>query len=171
MNTLETIKRSKSHHQYKDEVLTEEQMKILINCGLCAPSSKDEEPWYLVGILNKEKVAALDADLKELHGDNKEHFYQAPCAILVTVNKKATTPVVDAATCTQNILLAAEDLNLASCWIDGVLSINKSDKFKTYQQAYKIPEGYEFQAAIALGNRIEEPTPKTVSTGKSLIIK
>ena len=53
MNTLEAISKSSSHREYQDTPLTEDQLKVLLEAGLYAPSSENEQPWYLVGILNK----------------------------------------------------------------------------------------------------------------------
>ena len=171
MNTLEAISKSSSHREYQDTPLNEDQLKVLLEAGLCAPSSENEQPWYLIGIFDKEVVRQIDHDIQSIHGDQKAHFFNAPAAILVAVNQSATTPVVDAATCTQNILLAAEDLNLASCWVDGILAINKSDKFELYKQKYHLPDGYEFQTSIALGHRVSTPTSKGPRKGQYIIIK
>lgn len=170
MNTLEAIAKSSSHRKYKDTPLTEDQLKVLLEAGLCAPSSENQQPWYLIGILNKDKVEQLDQDIQSIHHDAKAHFFHAPAAILVAVNKSAKTPVVDAATCTQNILLAAEDLNLAACWIDGILAINNSDKFESYKKEFNIPDGYEFQTSIALGNRVNTPE-RGPRKGEYIIVK
>lgn len=171
MNTLEAISKSSSHREYLDSPISEEQLKVLLEAGLCAPSSENEQPWYLIGILNKDIVDEIDRDIQAIHGDTKAHFFNAPAAILVAINQSAKTPVVDGATCTQNILLAAEDLNLASCWIDGILAINKSDKFDHYKQQFNIPDGYEFQTSIALGHRVATPSSKTPRKGQYTIIK
>ena len=170
MNTLEAISKSSSHREYKDEPLTENQLKVLLEAGLCAPSSENEQPWYLIGILNKEKVEQIDHDIQAIHQDTKAHFYHAPAAILVAVNQSAKTPVVDAATCTQNILLAAEDLNLASCWVDGILAINDSNKFESYKKEFNLPDGYKFQTSIALGQRVKTPE-RGPRKGEYIIIK
>ena len=171
MNTLETIAKLSSHSEYKDSPISEEQLKVLIEAGLCAPSSENEQPWYLIGILNKDVVDQIDRDIQEIHHDNEDHFFHAPAAILVAVNQAAKTPVIDAATCTQNILLAAEDLNLASCWIDGILAINDSEKFDHYKQQFNIPDGYKFQTSIALGYRVITPSSKELRKGQYTIIK
>ena len=170
MNTLEAISKSSSHREYKDTPLTEDQLKVLLEAGLCAPSSENEQPWYLIGILNKEKVEQIDHDIQAIHQDTKAHFYHAPAAILVAVNQSAKTPVVDAATCTQNILLAAEDLNLASCWVDGILAINDSNKFESYKKEFNLPDGYKFQTSIALGQRVKTPE-RGPRKGEYIIIK
>ena len=49
MNTLEAISKSSSHREYQDTPLTEDQLKVLLEAGLYAPSSENEQPWYLVG--------------------------------------------------------------------------------------------------------------------------
>ena len=40
MNTLEAISKSSSHREYQDTPLTEDQLKVLLEAGLYAPSSE-----------------------------------------------------------------------------------------------------------------------------------
>ena len=79
--------------------------------------------------------------------------------------------MVDCAVCTQNILLAAEDLNLASCWIDEVKALNQSEKFYDYQDQFQIPEGYEFMGGVALGERLKTPEEPEQRRGTWRIIE
>ena len=72
---------------------------------------------------------------------------------------------------TKAILLAAEDLNLASCWIDEVKALNQSEKFYDYQDQFQIPEGYEFMGGVALGERLKTPEEPEQRRGTWRIIE
>ncbi|WP_235069346.1 nitroreductase family protein [Turicibacter sp. TJ11] len=172
MNTLEAITKRRSHHEFKETKLSKEQLELLIKCGLCAPSCNNEQPWYLVGILNCETIHLLNDEINIVKDEVlKDYFYGAPALILVLGDKIATNSLVDCAVCTQNILLAAEDLNLASCWIDEVKALNQSEKFYDYQDQFQIPEGYEFMGGVALGERLKTPEEPEQRRGTWRIIE
>ena len=149
MNTLEAITKRRSHHEFKETKLSKEQLELLIKCGLCAPSCNNEQPWYLVGILNCETIHLLNDEINIVKDEVlKDYFYGAPALILVLGDKIATNSMVDCAVCTQNILLAAEDLNLASCWIDEVKALNQSEKFYDYQDQFQILKAMSLWEAL-----------------------
>ena len=171
MCTLDLFKNSRSYHEYKEECITKEQMKDLMTAGLCAPSSNDEEPWHLVGIMCKDTLCKINDAICEQHQDKTKHFYNAPCAILVAVDPKSTMSATSAAVATQNILLAAECLKLASCWIDGVLALNNTEVGTKFKQEFNIPAHYEFYSAVALGYRVSDLGPKNLKENRCTIIE
>jgi nitroreductase len=172
LNTLEAIVKRRSHHEFKETKLNKDQIELLIKCGLCAPSCNNEQPWFLIGVLDCETIHFLKDEIGLVKGDPlHDYFYGAPALILVLGDKIATNSMVDCAVCTQNILLAAEDLNLASCWIDEVKALNQSEKFYDYQGKFKIPEGYEFMGGIALGERVSTPEEPEKRRGTWTIIE
>ncbi len=80
-------------------------------------------------------------------------FHGATSAILVTVNKDASCPVEDGMLATQNILLAAESMNIGSCLIGFVVEAAKRDK--TIGAALGIPADHLLCSVIALGSKNE----------------
>ncbi len=171
LNTLEAIAKRRSHHEFKGTKLSKNQLELLIKCGLSAPSCNNEQPWFLVGILNCEIIHQLNDEIGMVKGHiGHDYFYGAPALILILGDKLATNAMVDCAVCTQNILLAAEDLNLASCWIDEVKALNQSEKFYDYEGKLKIPEGYEFMGGVALGERVNTPEEPEQRRGTWTII-
>jgi nitroreductase len=75
-------------------------------------------------------------------------FHNAPTVIIVSARKNAVTPVADACAAIENMLLAAESLNIGSCWI-GFARFFFNDA-SNYEKL-KIPSGFEAQYAITLG--------------------
>ncbi len=171
MNMLDVFMNSRSYREYKQDCITKEQMETLIKAGRCAPSSNNEELWYFVGVMCKEKVDMINQAICEQHGDNKDHFHQAPSAIIVAIDPQATFAATSAAAATQNILLCAESLKLASCWIDGVIALNKSEKGPELKKEFNIPSHYEFYAGVSLGYRVSDLDGKELKPNRYTIVE
>ena len=63
MNTLEAIVKRRSHHEFKETKLNKNQIELLIQCGLCAPSCNNEQPWFLIGVLDCETIHFLKDEI------------------------------------------------------------------------------------------------------------
>ena len=66
----------------------------------------------------------------------------------------------DLGAATQNMLLAANSLGVATCWIGLVVAYFKDEVGKKKMEELGIPEGYEVQYAVTLGHSALEGTPK-----------
>ena len=108
---------------------------------------------------SKELMASQDSDwLKEMGRNKMFHlFYHAPAVIVVSMRKDAMSPLVDCSAAIENILLAAESLNIGSCWI-GLVRYYFS--IKEELPRLKVPEGYEPCYAVALGYKDQAPGAK-----------
>ena len=168
---LEVFKNSRSYREYKDECVSKQEMLDLILAGRCAPSSNNEEPWYFVGIMNKDKVDEINDAICEAHNDQTHHFHNAPCAILIALDPKSTMSATSGAVATQNVLLCAESLKLASCWIDGVLALNDTSKGSDFKREFNIPENYEFYSAVSLGKRISDLDGKELKDDRYTLVE
>lgn len=80
-------------------------------------------------------------------------FHGATSAILVTVDTSASCPVEDGMLATQNILLAAESMDIGSCLIGFVVEAAKRDK--NIGKALGIAPGHRLCSVIALGRKNE----------------
>jgi nitroreductase len=80
--------------------------------------------------------------------ENFNIFYQAPTVIIVSARKDAVSPVPDACAAIENMLIAAESLDVGACWI-GFSKFYFVDAAR--YRKLGIPEGYEVQYAVVLG--------------------
>ena len=117
----EIIKKRKSIRKYDQSgVVTDEQIKTLLEAAMLAPSAVNSRPWEFIVVRNHEKLDAI----------TKFHPYTqmlktAPVAIIMTANPNALTGSKvtnmefwqqDCGAATQNILLQAADMGFGTCW-------------------------------------------------------
>ena len=111
---LDAIFNRRSIRSYTEQPVSREQLDILMKAGQAAPSAMNQQPWYFVAIQRKEMIE----ELASLLNVEEDPYYNAPLLIVVFADKKAYSPVTDAALAMGNMMLAAQALGLGSCWID-----------------------------------------------------
>jgi nitroreductase len=100
----------------------------------------------------------LDNPFLQGQGKNEKYhlYYHAPTAIIVSGDKEALLPELDCAVCVQNMLLAAESLNVGSCWISGINLIAAIEEGVSVLKKLNIPDGYKPHFQVALGYKENE---------------
>lgn len=167
--TIKTILNRRSIRSYSDEQIKEEELDIIIKAGLYAPSGHNMQPWHFTVVQDKKIIDSLSRDTKEemaklendfmkaKGADESFHlFYNSPTVIVISGEKSAIVPNLDCAAATENMLIAAESLNIGSCWIGLAKFLFLSEKVEEYIKLLQIPEGYEPYYAIALGYKTTE---------------
>jgi len=165
---LETIKKRRSIRKYLPEQLKEAELRAILEAGAYAPSAHNEQSWHFTVIRNKELVDRISAKTKEVMaaqtadwvkdmGNNKGFhlFYGAPAVIVVSMKKDAMSPLVDCSAAIENMLLAAESLDIGSCWIG---LVRYYFALKDELPRLELPEGYEPCYAVALGYKGVRPS-------------
>jgi nitroreductase len=78
-------------------------------------------------------------------------FYGAPTVVIVSGDEKGIMPQVDCAAATENMLIAAETLDIGSCWNGFVSILFNSEKGAEYKAKLNIPDGYKPYYVVLLG--------------------
>ncbi len=162
---LDVIKNRRSIRKFKQEPITEEELFCLLEAGNFAPSGHNEQPWHFTVLKNRALIDELSSDVKKACVDFPEPFiqsmakneafhvfYHAPTVIIVSSTPNGMTKVEDCSAATQNILLAAESLNIGTCWIEFInIGFANAEFNAKYLAKLQIPEGATPMMAIALG--------------------
>ena len=121
---LDAIFNRRSIRRYTDQPVSSDQLDLILKAGQAAPSAMNQQPWYFVAIQRKDMIEQLASLLTE----NEDPYYNAPLLIVVFADKKAYSPVTDAALAIANMMLAAQALQLGTCWMitAGTCSIIRS---------------------------------------------
>lgn len=170
--TIKTILNRRSVRSYLPEQIKKEELDLIIKAGLYAPSGHNQQSWHFTVIKDKELINKLNLSGKEAmlkseneyisnkgSDENYNLFYNASTIIIISGEKSAIVPHLDCAAATQNMLIAAESLNIGTCWIGLISSLFKSDKVSEYIKLFEIPEGFEPYYAITVGYKIAEKQP------------
>ncbi len=175
---LLAIKNRRSIRSFSGEQIKDHELRAVMEAAQYAPNA-GSQAWQFIAVQKKDLIdelsqASKDAAknhalpfLRELAGKSDYHaFYRAPTVILVCAAESPWAPF-DCAAATQNILLAAESLGLATCWIYfGLLAFDGAGGPK-YADQLGIHEGYRPYCSVALGNRsgpIPDPAPRKKDT-------
>ena len=139
-DVFEVIHNRRSVREYEPEQLKDEEIEKIINAGIMAPTAKAEEPWYFTVIQNKELLKEINETTIELMKNSGDEFlesiaksrrnilHNAPTVVVVSGNEKASHIQADCSAAIENMLLAAEGLNIGSCWIGLLASYFKDEK-------------------------------------------
>ena len=116
-DTLTTLKTRRSCRAYKPDHVEEEKLNAIIEAGTYAATGMGKQSPIILVIkdqairdqLTKLNAAAMGMDI--------DPFYGAPELLVVLANKAIPTYVYDGSLVMGNMMNAAADLGVASCWI------------------------------------------------------
>jgi len=123
LDVFEAIKKRRSVRAYTSEEVTEKDVEKLIEAARLAPSAGNIQPWEFVIVTNAETKRRLsDAAL------HQTFIEEAPVVIIVCADVARSSwgygsrgtnlyCLQDTAAATENMLLAAQALGLATCWV------------------------------------------------------
>ncbi|MBQ6335034.1 MAG: nitroreductase family protein [Erysipelotrichaceae bacterium] len=150
MNTVETILNRRSIRKYKQDPVSEEDIRKILACGMAGPSAVNARDWSFVVVNDKEKIA----DWAEKSGRAGNIIKDAAFAVLVCADTSRSFKhapefyVINAAIAAENMILAATDLGIGSVWL-GVWPQN--EKIETQKAYFELPEEIIPQSIIAFG--------------------
>ncbi len=112
MNAREAILARRSVRRFTTEDVSEADERALIEAAFAAPSALNARPWHFV-------VVRDPATRRRLAGVHRwsRLLARAPLVVAVLGRADAACWVEDCAAATENILVAATDLGLGSCWV------------------------------------------------------
>ncbi|MCL2255996.1 MAG: nitroreductase family protein [Firmicutes bacterium] len=149
----EIIKKRRSIRKYQqDGKVTDEQIKILLEAAMLAPSAVNSRPWEFIVIKNRKML-----DLIAQNHPYAQMMKQASLAIMMTANPNALkgTKVEDlefwqhdCGAATQNILLQATHMGLGTCWC-GLPS--HGERIIGFKELFNIPDDRVPFCVIAIG--------------------
>lgn len=125
---LANIFARKSVRKYLDKEVEDEKITTLLKAGMAAPSGKNVRPWEFVVV--KER-AALDSMAAAL--PYAKMLTNAPVAIIVCGDlTRSSYWYLDCSAAAQNILLAAEALDLGAVWTAAYPYDDRMDVVRKY---------------------------------------
>lgn len=169
---VDCIMSRRSIRAYKPEQIKDEELKTILECAINAPSARNSQPWEVRVMQNKDAIENLNkeviADMIEKRPEAKERFadenasvfFHAPTLLVVAYDTTQYWGQSDCGMLVQNVLLAAESMNIGSCAVGCCREYINSPKAADFVKSLNLPKNYVVYLTVTLGYKDENPDAK-----------
>lgn len=172
MNALDSIMTRRSTRRFKKDMPETEKLEKIVEAGRYAPSGGNNQTTHFFVIQNEELLkelaeaaqkafAAMEAEegmypsmlssvLQSKKGGYVFH-YNAPVLIVTANRKDYGNNIADCACALENMMIAANELDLGSCWINQLKWLNEEPDILAVFRKYGLKEDERIYGALAVG--------------------
>lgn len=153
--TLTVLKNRRSCRAYKPELIEEEKLNAILEAGTYAATGMGNQAPIIIAVTDKalrDKLSKMNA---EIMGVDFDPFYGAPEVLVVLANKEFPTYIYDGTLVLGNLMNAAADLGVASCWVHRAKEEFESEEGKAILKDLGIEGDYEGIGHLILGYAAE----------------
>lgn len=149
--TLTILKTRRSCRKYLDTPVAEETVRQIAEAGTYAATGMGRQSPVILAVTNREvrdQLSRLNASILGMDGDP---FYGAPAVLVVLADKKIPTYLYDGSLVMGNMMNAAADLGVASCWIHRAKEVFETEEGKVILEKAGITGEYEGIGNLIIG--------------------
>jgi nitroreductase len=132
---MDAIRQRRAVRDYKQEPVTGVMLQQLIMAAIWAPSAMNEQPWHFsvvtdralldriserskAWLLASQAPAGEGTELRSMLQDHDSHIlHRAPALFVIAAEEAKKWTAEGCALAAQNMMLAATELGLGTCWI------------------------------------------------------
>ena len=161
--TLHILKTRRSCRAYQPQLIEQEKLDAIIEAGTYAATGMGRQSPIIIAVTDpavRNKLAKLNAAVMGMDADP---FYGAPELLVVLADKNVRTYLYDGSLVLGNMMNAAADLGVASCWIHRAKETFESEEGKAILKDLGITGDYEGIGNLILGyaaNPAPAPAPR-----------
>ena len=155
MNTIQAILKRRSIRKYTDQIVDEETIRTILDCGMSGPTAVNKRGWSFI-VVDDRSLLNRWSDIC----DRAAYIVKdAAFCILIcgdmerALEKKKDFWIIDSSISGQNMILAATDLGLGSVWL-GVWPVE--ERVKAHQEFFDLPDTIVPHSIIAFGYPAED---------------
>lgn len=127
-----------SPRNYTEVPVTDQQIEMIVQCGIKAPSSRNGQPWHFTVVKNETLMKEIISNI-------------TPGNVIIVISGKVsqngTTPDFDCGLATQNMFVAATSMGLGARIYGGPIAAAREKR-----EALQIPEGFTPVIMLRAGN-------------------
>lgn len=172
MEALEAITTRRSTRKYSDRMPDRELIETVIDAGRHAPSGGNNQTTHMIVFTDKEMLKTL-ADLVQgefakmeitegMYGSLKNSItasrkggyvfhYNAPVFIVMANKKGYGNAMADSACALENMMVAANAIDLGSCWINQLHWLDENESIRQYMIEHGMAEDETITGGLILG--------------------
>ena len=148
---MEIMLERRSCKKYLPDMPKKEDIDRIIEAGLAAASGRNLQAPIVVAVTNKEIRDRLAEANAAVLGANADTFYGAPCVLVVLGEKIANTYLYDGSLTLGNMMLAAHELGLGSCWIHRAKEVMALPEWQEWLKSIGLEGEYEGIGNLVVG--------------------
>ncbi len=169
ISVMEGMKKRSSTRGYTKEPLTEAELDAILQAGLQAPTATNRQEIHFTVLKGEDpllqEIEEEKNRLRGLSGLEHNFYYEAPVVVILSGEKGFRWSTLDGGIAVENMALAAEALGLGRLIIGCIYDALRGEKQEYFSTALKLPQGYEYEIAIALGHKAVTKEPHTYEAG------
>ena len=149
--TLTTLKTRRSCRSYLDRAVPEDILAKIIEAGTYAATGMGKQSPIILAVTNRkvrDRLSELNAAVLGTSGDP---FYGAPAVLVVLANKAVPTFVYDGSLVMGNMMNAAAELGVSSCWIHRAKEVFETEEGKAILREAGVEGEYQGIGNLILG--------------------
>ena len=170
---IENIMARRSVRKYKDTPVEREKLEKIVECGINAPSGMNQQPWIVRVVTDSAFINATTEIYKKENAEhiasdpNFKNMYRNASALICIASPLDGSGQFDCGLLAENMMLAAQALNLGTCCLGGPVRFLKSnEEAKPYLDSLEIPSDYSLLYIIGIGYPDESPVAKSRDKSK-----
>lgn len=151
--TLKVLETRRSCRAFKPELIEEEKLQAIIKAGTYAATGMGRQSPIIIAVTNKELRDKLSVMNAKFMGKDEsfDPFYGAQELLIVLANKAMPTYLYDGTLVLGNLMNAAADLGVDSCWIHRAKEEFETPEGKELLKSLGIEGDYEGIGHLVLG--------------------
>lgn len=171
---LQNILTRRSIRKYTDRQVGDEDLATVLKAGQYAPSGGNSQSWLFTVLQDQRKLEQLNEYIRlafarvevdettyksirsgkiAARNESYSFYYHAPTLVIVSNEADYGNAMADSACALENMLLAAQALNLGACWINQVRWFDRDPKVRKLLTELGIPEKHRICGSMSLGYR------------------
>ena len=165
---IEAMRDRRSVRAYTDEVPSNELIERVVDAGLWAASGRGRQSPIVLAVTDRalrDRLSAMNARIMGAP-EGTDPFYGAPVVLVVLADRSVPTHVYDGSLVMGNLMLAAHELGLGSCWIHRAREEFDSPEGRQILAELGVEGDYEGIGHCVLGYAAEVPEPKPRREGR-----
>ncbi|MBN1170166.1 nitroreductase family protein [Candidatus Micrarchaeota archaeon] len=152
MDALEAIMSRKSVRKFSGKMVSDSEIKKILEAAMAAPSARNQQPWHFIVVKDKEQLIRLSESNPYVGMAKEAALAIIVCGDLNLEKSKGFWPI-DCANASQNILLAAHALGLGAVW---TALYPRDDRIEGARKVLGFPENIIPLNIIPIGHPAEK---------------
>jgi len=191
MELMKAITTRRSVRRYRQDPVSREILEEVLEAACWAPSADNVQPWYFVALTKKEDIERMRSTLERVSDEVRPHLEEifprhphvvgettaflrnlggAPVYVLVFMqqvyDEERRAPMLESVSAAiQNLLLAAHERGLGTCWVNAVTALGYGDALRELFA----PDKGDFVSVISLGYPDQNPRTPSRKPGRWVI--